>query len=245
MPRKADYIGKYIKSSLLPVVSEDGFKLYRPKILLRVRGPFIEQVSIDLTRHGTKSFYVHYFSNLLAHPMLNINSYSVGNRLQKHPDDGHKVSWRGATDEGASKAIDSVVDAYLRHIRPWFESVGSIPGYVFEELAKGRGRSMETLGFATAFLEGGHTGRAWWICNDLLEGVSELDAGVREACQEYVDTHQADEINEVMTNDKYIDHREHYSSIPVPDTPFSSIESLRIGWRKRNIERFGLEDFVV
>ena len=104
---------------------------------------------------------------------------------------------------------------------------------------------METLEFATAFLEGGHTGRAWWICSDLLEQDAELDTDVREACQEYVDTDQADRINEVMTNDKYLEHREKYSSIPVPDTPYSSLDSLRLGWRKRNIERFGLEEFVV
>lgn len=245
MPRKPDYLAKHIKTTLSSIVGPDGFKLYRPKVFVRVRGPFVDEVSFQLSQYGSKTFYVHYFTNLLAYPLLDIDSYTVGQRISECPGVKDEVRWHGATDEGALEAIHSVGRAYETLIRPWFSSVGSIPGYVFESLAMNRGSNIETLEFATAFLEAGNSGRAWWICSDILQQGSAVDSEVRKACQEFIDTDEAEKLREILNNETYTTHREQFADLPVPETAYSSVESLKHGWRARNLERYGLKEFVV
>ena len=248
MARKPDFLRKQIKSTLVPVLARDGFRLYRQKDFVRVRGAFVDQISFQLSRHGSREFYVHYCTGLISDPLLDLASYTVGERLSNNPDASDDTPWRGATDGGAQLAIESVAQAYRGHISEWFESTDSTPMYIYRYLLKNRRGSLESLEFAVAFLEAGEKGRAWWICSDLLENASDLSDQAREACQELVNVEEAAKMKLFLTDEKYAESRKEFGhrfrDLELPQVQYDSLSDLMAHWKSRNIERFGLVEFT-
>lgn len=248
MARKPDFLRKQIKSTLVPILARDGFRLYRPKDFVRVRGAFVDQISFQLSRHGSRKFYVHYCKGLVSDPLLDLGSYTVGERLSNNPDPSDDTAWRGATDGEAQLAIESVAQAYRGHISEWIESTDSIPMYIYRYLLKNRRGTLESLEFAVAFLEAGETGRAWSICSDLLENGSDLRDEVREACQEFVDVEEAAKMKLFLTDERYAESRKEFGNrfrdLGLPQVQHDSLSDLMAHWKSRNIERYGLVEFA-
>jgi len=245
MPTKPDHLKKYIKESLLPIVGEDYFKLYKSKDFVRVKGPFVDRISFQLSQYGSKQFYVHYYKNLISDPLLDIDSYRVGNRLSNNSENGDDTKWCGAQDAEAQDAITSVGQVYRETIRPWFKSLESIPGYFFEHFANNRNASLSSLEFVIAFAEGGKRERAWWLCSDIVENKTTSSSKVLAACQKYLDSHDAEAMSEALTNERYAASRDAFADLPLPDTDHQTIDSLLEYWRQANLEKFKLEKFVV
>lgn len=245
MPTKPDHLKKYIKGDLLPILSEDGFKLYRSKDFVRIKGPFVDRISFQLSQYGSKNFFVHYYKNLISDPLVDIDSYSVGNRLTDNSNNGDDTKWNGNDDSEAQDAIMSVGQAYRKTIRPWFEALESIPGYFFEYFANNRDATLNSLELVIAFAEGGKRERAWWLCSDMVENKTTSNSKVLEACQMYLDSHDAEAMNEALTNERYAATRDAFVDLPLPETEHQTIDSLLEYWRKANLEKFKLEKFVV
>ena len=249
MVKKADYLKKYIEELLLPVAQSERFFLIKPKLLVRVKGPFIDCISFQVSQHGNKSFHVHYYKNLISDPLLDIDAYRVGNRLSSNEQNGDDTEWYGSDAGQAEFAIRSVVEAYTKTIRPWFESVTTIAEYVFELAASHQNRGFYSLEDAIAFAEGGKRDRAWWICSDILneaqvEAIGEAEKvkrlKVNEVCQQYSDTHDVESLLSLSSDDADGKIVGAISQIPSLDFQVRSIDDLLKQWKRVNIEKFKL-----
>ncbi|PVV10014.1 MAG: hypothetical protein B6D77_08870 [gamma proteobacterium symbiont of Ctena orbiculata] len=245
MPTKPDHLKQYIKEILLPKTGEDGFQLYKSKELLRVKGPFVDQISFQLSQYGSKTFYVHYQKNLIAYPLLNISSYRVGHRLSNNSDNGDESEWRGSESDEAKKAIISVSDAYDKIIEPWFATVSSVAEYVFEYFANNHDATTKSLEIAVAFAYAGKRNPAWWICSDLLSEGIESDKVILAACKEYIDVDEIEKQKEALQNEHYAKYHAAMADLAVPESRHDNINSLLNHWRQQNIEKFKLEKFIV
>ncbi|HHJ39256.1 MAG: hypothetical protein AXA67_12015 [Methylothermaceae bacteria B42] len=255
MARNPDYLNKYIKQLLLTVVDKDGFALYKPKVFMRVKGPFVDTISFQVSQYGDKCFHIHYYKNLIAYPFLDINSYTVGNRLSDNRLNGDETEWCGFEEEQAKLAIESVINAYNKTIRPWFSAVSTIPEYIFEIVSQHNNKGFSSLESAIAFAEGGKRNRAWWICSDLVndeEEDEEIGDDEKEeirlhkrACQQYLDASEAESFFEMKTdsagNSQIL---QALTQLPKPNSEVKSVDALLEIWRDQNIEKFKLLEYV-
>lgn len=245
MSTRPDHLKKYIKEILLPILGEDGFKLYRPKDFVRVKGPFVDRISFQLSQYGSKNFFVHYYKNLISDPLVDIDSYRVGNRLMNNSENGDDTKWCGAHDAEAQDAIASVSHAYSETIRPWFESLESVPEYFFEYFANNRDATLNSMEIVIAFAEGSKRERSWWLCSDMVESQTTTNQAVLAACQMYLNSHEAEAFNEALKNDRYAATRDAFAGLSLPETDHQTIDALLGYWRQTNLEKFRLEKFIV
>jgi len=251
--KNPDHIRKHIKDTLLPVAAEDGFQLYKPKVLVRVAGPFIDVISFQLSQYGSKRFYVHYHRNLIADPMMTIDSYDTGYRLSDNSKNEDLREWAGLEESQSKNALLSVVDAYEKTIHPWFESSGSIQGYVFAYLVKNNVKTINSLKMAIAFYVAGEKNRCFWICNDIVDEY-EADPEGEDQHPEYLtyvkayqESEEAESIQALLENE----NAQKYASksgkkLPeVPDIEYKTVNSLVDSWRESNVKKYKLEKFVI
>ncbi|WP_018624960.1 hypothetical protein [Kangiella aquimarina] len=94
---RANLKAKVSNISLKPLLS-NGFMLCRDKVTCyRVRGDFVDVVSIQVGR-SLGSLYLHSFINLLVNPLANhLSSYKVGFRLDRNPINGR--AWLAPEDD--------------------------------------------------------------------------------------------------------------------------------------------------
>ena len=253
MTKSPDYLNKYIKKLLLTVVDKDGFALYKPKVFMRVKGPFLDTISFQVSQYGSKCFHVHYYKNLIAYPLLDIDSYIVGNRLSDNQHNGDKTEWCAFEEEQAKLAIESVVNAYNKTIRPWFCVVSTIPEYVFEIVSQNNNEWFSSLESAIAFAEGGKRDRAWWICSDLVnEEQDEVGDDEKEdirlanrACQQYLDVSEVERYFEMKSDsERYSEILQAIAQLPKSNLKVESVNELLGIWRDQNIEKFKLQNYV-
>ena len=240
MSEPPDYINKYIKKSLLPLIEQDGFKLFKPKLAIRLEKPFVDCISFQMSQYGSKAFYLHYYRNLISNPLLDIDSYLVGDRLSNNSLNGDNVDWIGDTNEKAEKAINSVQNTYLNTIRPWYESIKSVSDYVFEIAATTNHQEFKRLEDAVAFALGGKQERAWWVCSDIINNENQ-NADKREiyACKELIDIHELEsqsKMNSGNTDPKILE-----ALSVLPRSGEGTISDLLEVWSDRNIKALKLE----
>jgi hypothetical protein len=250
MSRKSDFINQYIRESLLPVVAADGFALYKPKHLIRLRGVFIDSLAFQLSQHGSRSFHLHYATNLLANPLLNLDSYSVGHRISDNRDNGDDRVWCGQQESQAKSALDSVIEAYQITLRAWFDSVSTIPEYLFEKASDPQIKDFNDMDSVIAFAEGGKPNRAWWICTEIIESASvDNDENERKeqtisACQLYLDVSEIESLLQAESGSNDFRLLDALKAVPTPDREIQSIDELLRNWRGNNVNRLKLNKFI-
>jgi len=250
---KPDYIANQIKKLLLPVAEKDGFRLFKPKQLVRVKQPFVDVIGFQISQYGTKLFYVHYYRELLANPMMKLGSYSMGYRLSNNQENSDSRKWVGLEDLQAQEALLSVVDAYKSTISNWYKSTESIDGYVFEYLVKNRVKTINSLNMAIAFYEAGKTDRSYWICNDIVDEY-EAEPKNKDAYPEhlkyvkkYLESSEAESIQALIESEE-ANRLASKSGLSIPSAPnveYKTVDHLVNSWREMNINKYKLENFVV
>jgi len=176
----SDWIRKSITKYLKAPLEIEGFYRSQPKHFVRVRGNLVDNISFDLSQYGSKSFYVHYFTNLAcsANTKSITSSYYIGNRIHRCKDDDTK--WIGDTEETANLALNSVLQAIEIEVLPWFESYSTIESYTLE-LAGQYTSTYESLDLLMALILCGKFGKPY----DMIKQMSE--AGGNDKHQATID----------------------------------------------------------
>ena len=241
----SDHLKKYIKQQLLPTLAADGFHLYRPKRLIRIRDPFVDIISFQLSQYGSKRFYVHYSIKLLGDPLFDLSGYNLGYRLSNNRENGDETDWVGMDAFQAQQAIDSVVDAYRKTISVWFNEVDSIAGFVFAYFIKNRTASINNLQMAVAFHEAGEQNRASWIVRDIIENGDTENADYLEFCIAYQKSKEAEGIQSLLADDRVLEYMKRKNkTLVVPDNDHKSAESLIGHWKQNNIEKYKFQKYL-
>ena len=122
MASKPDYLAKDIKKYLQPELEKRGFKrLNRKREFVRERGDFIDSFFFQLSRWGSKSFYVHVSTHLSFDPSNTFESFGYlwGERFEE-PD------WNASTEQNSKTSIQEVVSKLDTEILIWFERYNCI-----------------------------------------------------------------------------------------------------------------------
>jgi hypothetical protein len=257
MSKVKDYLKGDIKKSLLPKVATFGFGLYKPKMLLRVKDGFVDVISFQLSRWGSKRFYVHYYKNPLSNPMLQFESYYVGERIGDNKSNGDSTQWIADSEKTSKVAIQSVTDAFMNTIMPWFDEVQGPKDYAFEKVSSHGNDRLNEIEDAVVFFDAGKEGRCWWILSDLLQleppdDMSDDQKKVLDTrnrfCKEYLNVNDLEDYNKVKSNpanftgsEKYLEGMEKIVNF---DLRTSTLKELIEIWKRENIEKFNLEKYV-
>jgi len=243
--RTSDYLKRDIKKTLFPVAELDGFRLHKPKELIRVNSTFFDSIIFQLSQHGSKRFYVHYNRKLLIDPTLNLSSYSFGYRLSDNSLHGDQTDWCGFKDKQSEDAIESVTSAYRNTIKPWFEFTSSMPNFIFEYLVKTNVRSTNSVTLALAFYEAGKRYSASHIFESIVDENS--PSSQLEFSQEYLDVAEAEGLEELRNNELAIKFwKKRGESPPEPNMmEHKTTDELVQHWRSRNLLALKKDKYIV
>lgn len=214
MTSKKDFVQSAITEHLAPVLSKAGFCRYRPKHFLRIRGEMVDSIGFQMSKWGGRDFYVHYYINLLSDPLMDIDTYRIGKRVDAPPD--RDINWAGPGEEAASIALQSVTKVAEDSILPWFESVGTVRDFVVEYVAK-PDTQLDNLDLSIALLHIGFTNRPWWSCEIIKDA---------QRYSEPLEAHEQAKIEHAVQLQQAIDSAKH--------------EELLALWRRQNVDKFKL-----
>lgn len=165
MAIKRSDITKIISSIFILEFKSYGFQqVKRTHSCFRIRKDFVDVLSIQIGRTGT--FYLHYFINLLADPIVNtLDSYRVGERINKHPQT--EIPWNYETIEEVKIHIESITDVTKCNVLPYFESISSYKDYAIEIISdvNYKKRSVD-LDLAISLASLNKFNKVFWLCDD-------------------------------------------------------------------------------
>jgi len=174
----------------------------------------VDSVGFQMSKWGGHDFYVHYYINLLSDPLMDIDTYRIGKRVDAPPD--RDINWAGPDEATATIAIQSVTKVVEDSILPWFESVSTVRDFVVEYVAK-PDTQLDSLDLSIALLHIGFTNRPWWSCEAIKDAkrYSEPPEAHERAQMEY-----AVQLQQAIDSFKY--------------------EELLALWRRQNVDKFKL-----
>lgn len=120
MARKPDYLKEHIKELLEPELVKHGFQPSGGKGFTRERGVFVDHLFFQLSRHGSKNFYLHISTSLAYDPSTTFESFGYlwGNRFDY--SEKTDTDWCADTEEKSRKAVESIATYLDGEYLSWF-----------------------------------------------------------------------------------------------------------------------------
>lgn len=148
MTRKVDYLNKHIRELLQPELERHDFKPSGTKSFIRQRGIFLDHLFFQLSRYGSKKFYLHVSTHLTYDPSTTVESFGYlwGRRFDCFEMTG--VDWRADTEENSRLSIESIVNHLEDECLSWFRNFGDARDALIELLLNTEKQEQNSLRIA-------------------------------------------------------------------------------------------------
>jgi len=104
-----------------PYLNEHGFTRHKEKDFNRIRGDLVDHIYFGFGRWGSEVMYIYFSTHLLLDPTLNINTYTIGDRISE--------KWNPVDHDSAINCANHIVKQLDQSALKWFNYMDSVEKY--------------------------------------------------------------------------------------------------------------------